>query len=145
MASRAPRASTRPCCYYYFRGREELAPFYARRCAAGDVAFGASKPGSKSHFSPRERLVGFVNGYLTLWPRHPTYPRLVRREGNEAEGQSLRWIVRVYFGPLYRQLAATIRAGVPSAANSGAWTRNIRQLSLLGMTIFLFCGRAGAG
>ena len=120
--------------YYYFESKEDLHRF-TLETLLGEIREQV-QAGMKKSLSPRERLVSFVNGYFDFMAAHPTYSRLVQREVM-GRGESLRWIVRVYFGPLYRQLAATIRAGI----QSGQFRRVDPQhttVTLLGTTIFYF-------
>jgi TetR/AcrR family transcriptional regulator len=120
--------------YYYFKSKEDLHRFTLETLLQEMRQHIEAR--MKQSASPREQLVNFVNGYFDFMVAHPNYPRLVQREVM-GRGQSLRWIVRVYFGPLYRRLAATIRAGVLR----GEFRRVDPQhttVTLLGMTIFYF-------
>jgi TetR/AcrR family transcriptional regulator len=120
--------------YYYFKSKEDLHRFTLETLLQEMRRH--LEAGLKEPLSPRERLVSFVNGYFDFMAAHPTYPRLVQREVM-GRGQSLRWIVGIYFGPLYLRLAATIRAGVLR----GEFRRVDPQhttVTLLGMTIFYF-------
>ena len=86
--------------------------------------------------SPQDRLVSYVTGYFEFMVAHPNYPRLVQREVM-GRGQSLHWIVQVYFGPLYRRLATTIRAGIARREFRRVDPQNT-ALTLIAMTIFYF-------
>jgi TetR/AcrR family transcriptional regulator len=120
--------------YYYFRSKEDLYRFtletlFGQMRAGVAVAMGQSA-------APRDRLVSYVNGFFDFAASHPNYPRLVQREVI-GRGQSLHWIVQVYFGPLYRRLTATIRSGIAR----GEFRRVDPQhtaLTLIAMTVFYF-------
>jgi len=120
--------------YYYFRSKEDLHRFTL------ETMFGQMRArvgtAMEESAAPRDRLVSYVNGFFDFAAAHPNYPRLVQREVI-GRGQSLHWIVQVYFGPLYRRLAATIRAGI----SRGEFRRVDPQhtaLTLIAMTVFYF-------
>ena len=119
--------------YYYFRSKEEL-----HRFALGMLLeeFRAQAGTAFERSSIRDQLVGYVNGYFDFVVAHPNYPRLVQREVM-GRGAELSWIVREYFQPLNRRLAATVRAGMAQG--------EIRRvdpeqtvLTLIAMTAFYF-------
>jgi AcrR family transcriptional regulator len=93
--------------YYYFRSKEEL-----HRCTL-DMLFRAlrAETGGRHSASPRDQLIGYVNGYFDFVAAHPNYPRLVQREVM-GRGRGLPWIVHEYFQPLHRRLTAVVREGV---------------------------------
>ena len=120
--------------YYYFRSKEEL-----HRCTL-NMLFGQLQAQMGSALdrsaSPREQLVGYVNGFFDFVVAHPNYPRLVQREVM-GRGAALDWIVQEYFQPLYRRLAAAVRAGTAR----GEIRRVDPQqtvLTLIAMTAFYF-------
>ena len=120
--------------YYYFRSKEDLYRFTL------ETLFGQMRAGvaaaMEQSAAPRDRLVSYVNGFFDFAAAHPNYPRLVQREVI-GRGQSLHWIVQVYFGPLYRRLTATIRSGIAR----GEFRRVDPQhtaLTLIAMTVFYF-------
>jgi AcrR family transcriptional regulator len=120
--------------YYYFESKEDLYRFTLETLL--QEMRQQVEGGMKTSASPRDLLVSYVQGYFDFMAVHPNYPRLVQREVM-GRGQSLRWIVRVYFGPLHRRLAATIRAGI----SQGEFRRIDPQqtaLTLIAMTIFYF-------
>lgn len=120
--------------YYYFRSKEDLHRFTL------ETLFGQMRArvgtAMEESAAPRDRLVSYVNGFFDFAAAHPNYPRLVQREVS-GRGQSLHWIVQVYFGPLYRRLAAAIRSGIAR----GEFRRVDPQhtaLTLIAMTVFYF-------
>jgi TetR/AcrR family transcriptional regulator len=120
--------------YYYFKSKEDLHRFTLQTLFAGmRQQVGAAIEGAGA---PRERLVRYVNSYFDFTVAHPNYPRLVQREVM-GRGELLRWIVRVYFGPLYRRLAATIRAGIACGEFRRVDPRNT-ALTLIALTVFYF-------
>jgi AcrR family transcriptional regulator len=118
--------------YYYFRGKEEL-----HRCTL-DMLFRAlrAETGRQRSASPRDQLIGYVNGYFDFVAAHPNYPRLVQREVM-GRGRGLAWIVHEYFQPLHRRLAAVVRDGV---ARGEFRTVDAQQtvLTLIAMMAFYF-------
>jgi TetR/AcrR family transcriptional regulator len=120
--------------YYYFRSKEDLHRFTLetlfgrmreRVSAALDVSAG-----------PRDQVLSYVNGFFDFAAGHPNYPRLVQREVI-GRGQSLHWIAQAYFGPLYRRLSATIRAGIARREFRRVDPQHT-ALTLIAMTVFYF-------
>ena len=93
--------------YYYFRSKEELHRF-TLEMLFGDLR---AETHREAAASPRQQIVGYVNGYFDFVRAHPNYPRLVQREVM-GRGAGLAWIVREYFRPLHQQLTSTVRAGI---------------------------------
>jgi TetR/AcrR family transcriptional regulator len=120
--------------YYYFRSKEDLHRFTLQ------TLFGQMRArvgtAMEESAAPRDRLVSYVNGFFDFAAAHPNYPRLVQREVS-GRGQSLHWIVQVYFGPLYRRLTATIRAGI-SREEFRRVNPQHTALTLIAMTVFYF-------
>ena len=127
--------------YYYFKSKEDLHRFTLETLLQEMRV--QLETGMKESASPRERLLNFVNGYFDFMVAHPNYPRLVQREVM-GRGQSLEWIVRVYFGPLYRRLTATIRAGI-SRREFRRVDPQHTTVTLLGMSVFYFSAAAVLG
>ena len=120
--------------YYYFKSKEDLHRFTLQ------TLFGRMREqvgaAMEEAGGPRQRLVSYVNGYFDFTVAHPNYPRLVQREVM-GRGQSLHWIVHVYFGPLYRRLASTVRAGIARGEFRRVDPQNT-ALTLIAMTVFYF-------
>jgi TetR/AcrR family transcriptional regulator len=120
--------------YYYFKSKEDLHRFTLQTLfnqMSSQVGAAMEQAGG-----PRERLVSYVNGFFDFTTAHPNYPRLVQREVM-GRGQSRHWIVQTYFGPLYRRLTATIRAGIAR----GEFRRVDPQhaaLTVIAMSVFYF-------
>ena len=120
--------------YYYFKSKEDLHRFTLQTLFGRmRQQVGAAMEGA---VAPRDQLVNYVNGYFDFTSRHPNYPRLVQREVM-GRGQSLHWIVQVYFGPLYRRLTATIRAGIARGEFRRVDPQNT-AVTLIAMTVFYF-------
>jgi len=120
--------------YYYFKSKEELHRFTLRTLFG---RMGEQVGWAMEHAAtPRERLVSYVNGYFDFTSQHPNYPRLVQREVLGRK-QSLHWIVQVYFGPLYRRLTSTIRAGIASGEFRRVDPQNT-AVTLIAMSVFYF-------
>jgi TetR/AcrR family transcriptional regulator len=120
--------------YYYFRSKEDLHRFTLQMLFAQmsrQVGAAMEQAGA-----PRASLVSYVNGYFDFTSAHPNYPRLVQREVM-SRGQSLRWIVKVYFGPLYRRLTATIRSGIARGEFRRVDPQNT-AVTLIATTVFYF-------
>jgi TetR/AcrR family transcriptional regulator len=120
--------------YYYFQSKEDLYRFTLQTLLGRmrqQVESAMQQAGT-----PRAHLVRYVEGYFDFMTAHPNYPRLVQREVM-GRGQSRQWIVRVYFGPLYRRLAATIRAGIACREFRKVDPQNT-ALTLIAMTVFYF-------
>lgn len=120
--------------YYYFRSKEDLHRF-TLETLLGQMRMQVGAAMGESA-APRDRLVSYVNGFFDFAAAHPNYPRLVQREVI-GRGQSLHWIVQVYFGPLYRRLSAIIRSGIAR----GEFRRVDPQhttVTLIAMTVFYF-------
>lgn len=120
--------------YYYFRSKEDLHRF-TLQTLFGQMRERVGAAMEESN-APRESLVNYVNSYFDFTAAHPNYPRLVQREVM-GRGQSLHWIVRVYFGPLYRRLMATIRSGVARGEFRRVDPQNT-AVTLIAMTVFYF-------
>jgi TetR/AcrR family transcriptional regulator len=120
--------------YYYFKSKEDLYRF-TLQTLLGQMRqqVESAMEGARS---PQDRLVNYVRAYFDFMAAHPNYPRLVQREVM-GRGQSLQWIVQVYFGPLYKRLAATIRAGIARREFRRVDAQNT-ALTLIAMTIFYF-------
>jgi TetR/AcrR family transcriptional regulator len=120
--------------YYYFKSKEDLHRFTLQ------TLFGRMREqvsaAMEGAVSPREQLLRYVNGYFDFTSQHPNYPRLVQREVMGRK-QSLRWIVQVFFGPLYGRLTATIRAGVARREFRKVDPQNT-ALTLIAITVFYF-------
>ena len=120
--------------YYYFKSKEDLHRFTLQ------TLFGRMREqvsaAMEGAVSPREQLLRYVNGYFDFTSQHPNYPRLVQREVMGRK-QSLRWIVQVFFGPLYGRLTATIRAGVARGEFRKVDPQNT-ALTLIAITVFYF-------
>jgi TetR/AcrR family transcriptional regulator len=120
--------------YYYFRSKEDLHRFTLETLfglMGAQVTSGMQQAPSK-----RDELVSYVNGYFDFTSEHPNYPRLVQREVMGRK-QSLHWVVRTYFGPLYRRLTATIRAGIARGEFRRVDPQNT-AVTLIAMTVFYF-------
>jgi TetR/AcrR family transcriptional regulator len=120
--------------YYYFKSKEDLYRFTLQTLL--ERMRQQVESAMKGAGTPQDRLVSYVEGYFDFMTAHPNYPRLVQREVM-GRGQSLRWIVQVYFGPLYRRLAATIRAGMACGEFRAVDPQNT-TLTLISMTVFYF-------
>lgn len=120
--------------YYYFNSKEDLYRFTLQTLL--DQMRQQVASGMKGSSTPQVRLVNYVKGYFDFMAAHPNYPRLVQREVM-GRGQSLQWIVQAYFGPLYRRLAATIRAGITRGEFRSVDPQNT-ALTLISMTVFYF-------
>lgn len=120
--------------YYYFRSKEDLHRFTLETLFSQmREQVGGAMEGSGT---PRDRLVGYVNRYFDFTGAHPNYPRLVQREVM-GRGQSLQWIVQVYFGPLYRRLTATIRSGIARGEFRPVDPQHT-AVTIIAMTVFYF-------
>lgn len=120
--------------YYYFTSKEDLHRFTLQTLFGRmREQVGAALEGAGS---PREQLVRYVNGYFDFTSQHPNYPRLVQREVMGRK-QSLRWIVQVFFGPLYGRLTATLRAGIARGEFRKVDPQNT-ALTIIAMTVFYF-------
>jgi TetR/AcrR family transcriptional regulator len=120
--------------YYYFKSKEDLHRFTLQTLL--DQMREHTESGVQGSSAPRERLISYVEGYFDFMAAHPNYPRLVQREVM-GRGQSLQWIVNAYFGPLYRRLAAAIRAGIAQGEFRKVDPQNT-ALTLISMTVFYF-------
>lgn len=131
--ARAARVNT-ALLYYYFRNKADI-----HRCTL-DMVFrelrahaGAALEGSGS---PRERLLGYVNGYFNFVSAHPTYPRLVQRQLMN-HGPDLGGIVKKYFRPLNVLLMETIQAGMTTGEFRNVDPRQT-ALNVVAITVFYF-------
>jgi TetR/AcrR family transcriptional regulator len=120
--------------YYYFGNKQHL------HRAVLENLFGqlrevvyAKAPGSAT---PRDRLIGFVNGYFNFLATHPNYPRLVQREAMSATPK-FEWIVREYFRPFHRRLSGLIEEGIAAGEFRKVDAHNT-VFTLLGMMVFYF-------
>lgn len=86
--------------------------------------------------TPRDRLLGFVNGYFDFLATHPNYPRLVQREAMNATPQ-FQWIVREYFKPFHARIGRIIEDGI-AAGEFRKVDAHHAVFSILGMTAFYF-------
>lgn len=95
--------------YYYFGSKRRLhrAVLEALFAQLRSMVYAPPPKGS----SPRERLLGTVNGYFDFLASHPNYPRLVQREAME-KSRNFDWIVREYLRPFHNRLARTIEEGI---------------------------------
>jgi TetR/AcrR family transcriptional regulator len=120
--------------YYYFKSKEDLHRFTLQTLFEQmSVQVGSAM---QEAATPREQLVNYVNGYFDFTSQHPNYPRLVQREVMGRK-QSLHWIVRVSFGPLYRRLTATIRSGIARGEFRRVDPQNT-TVTLIALTVFYF-------
>ena len=120
--------------YYYFKSKEDLYRFTLQTLL--DRMRQQVESAMAETVEPQERLVRYVKGYFDFMADHPNYPRLVQREVM-GRGRSLQWIVQAYFGPLYRQLTATIRAGMARRQFRRVDPQNA-AVTLIAMTVFYF-------
>lgn len=98
--------------YYYFKDKERL---YA---AVLDQVFGGLTETIKEALSqdlpPREKLLAYVGAHFDYIAGHPLYPRIVQGEMMRAARGStpqLARIVKQYFVPVFRRVAAVIQEG----------------------------------
>jgi AcrR family transcriptional regulator len=120
--------------YYYFSSKRNLHRCVLERLFEQLLAsVGQARPAKDS---PRESLLGYVNGYFDFVAEHPNYPRLVQREVMEC-GRHLQWIVSSYFRPLHELLAQAIERGIAAGEFRSV---NPRQTvtTLIAMTTFYF-------
>jgi AcrR family transcriptional regulator len=120
--------------YYYFRSKEDL------HRSTLEMLFGQLRAQAGAALEqpagPREQVLGYVNGYFDFVAAHPNYPRLVQRE-LMSRGPRLGGIVREYFRPLQKRLAAAIRDGI---ANGEFRQVDPQQtvVTLVAVTVFYF-------
>lgn len=119
--------------YYYFADKQGL-----HRAVLGRLfdQLRASILTQANRTSPRERLLGFVNGYFDFVASHPNYPRLIQRAVMES-GDELAWIARRYFRPLHRRLAGAIDDGI-AAGEMRPVDPHHTVLTIIAMTVFYF-------
>ncbi|MBI1750115.1 MAG: TetR family transcriptional regulator [Acidobacteria bacterium] len=120
--------------YYYFGSKRELHRHVLERLFA--LLLTSVEAGRQNKGSPKENLLGYVNGYFDFVSRHPNYPRLVQREVMEC-GKHLAWIVDNYLRPLHQRLARAVERGI----TAGEFRRVDAQhtvTTLIAMTTFYF-------
>jgi TetR/AcrR family transcriptional regulator len=120
--------------YYYFKSKEDLHRFTLQTLFGrmGEQVGSAMEQAA----TPRDQLISYVNGYFDFTSQHPNYPRLVQREVMGRQ-QSLHWLVQTYFGPMYRRLTATIRAGIARGEFRRVDPQNA-AVTLIATTVFYF-------
>jgi TetR/AcrR family transcriptional regulator len=98
--------------YYYFKDKDTL---YS---AVLDQVFGGLTDSIQAALStdlpPREKLLAYVGAHFDYIAGHPLYPRIVQGEMMRAARGSapqLERIVKQYFVPLFRKVAAVIEEG----------------------------------
>ena len=98
--------------YYYFKDKDTL---YS---AVLDQVFGGLTDSIQAALStdlpPREKLLAYVGAHFDYIAGHPLYPRIVQGEMMRAargRAPQLERIVKQYFVPLFRKVAAVIEEG----------------------------------
>jgi TetR/AcrR family transcriptional regulator len=98
--------------YYYFKDKDTL---YS---AVLDQVFGGLTESIQAALStdlpPREKLLAYVGAHFDYIAGHPLYPRIVQGEMMRAargRAPQLERIVKQYFVPLFRKVAAVIEQG----------------------------------
>jgi TetR/AcrR family transcriptional regulator len=98
--------------YYYFKDKDTL---YS---AVLDQVFGGLTESIQAALStdlpPREKLLAYVGAHFDYIAGHPLYPRIVQGEMMRAargRAPQLERIVKQYFVPLFRKVAAVIEEG----------------------------------
>jgi TetR/AcrR family transcriptional regulator len=98
--------------YYYFKDKDTL---YS---AVLDQVFGglteSIQAALSSELPPREKLLAYVGAHFDYIAGHPLYPRIVQGEMMRAargRAPQLERIVKQYFVPLFRKVAAVIEEG----------------------------------
>ena len=98
--------------YYYFKDKDTL---YS---AVLDQVFGGLTDSIQAVLStdlpPREKLLAYVGAHFDYIAGHPLYPRIVQGEMMRAargRAPQLERIVKQYFVPLFRKVAAVIEEG----------------------------------
>jgi len=98
--------------YYYFKDKETL---YG---AVLDHVFGGLTQNIQAALSralpPREKLLAYAGAHFDYIASHPLYPRIVQGEMMRAargRAPQLERIVKQYFVPLFRKVAAVIEEG----------------------------------
>jgi TetR/AcrR family transcriptional regulator len=98
--------------YYYFKDKDTL---YS---AVLDQVFGGLTESIQAALStdlpPREKLLAYVGAHFDYIAGHPLYPRIVQGEMMRAargRAPQLERIVKQYFVPLFRRVAAVIEEG----------------------------------
>ncbi len=120
--------------YYYFGSKRNLHRHVLERLF--ELLLSSVVQARPDKDTPRESLLGYVNGYFDFVALHPNYPRLVQREVMEC-GKHLTWMVGSYFRPLHELLARAVERGI----SAGEFRRvNPRETvtTLIAMTTFYF-------
>lgn len=101
--------------YYYFKDKEALYGAVLDQVFGGLIAFVGEV--LSRDLPPRERIVAYAGAHFDYIASHPLYPRIVQGEMMRAgRGRATQFerIVKLYFRPLFGQVAGVLRAGQAS-------------------------------
>src|SRR5438552_10930303 len=98
--------------YYYFKDKETLYGAVLDQVFGGLTA--SIEEALSSDLPPREKLLAYAGAHFDYIAGHPLYPRIVQGEMMRAargRAPQLERIVKQYFVPLFRKVAAVIEEG----------------------------------